>query len=120
MKLIASFLSNRTFQVKIQQFFSTIRNISAGVPQGSPISSILYIYTSDIPIPPRTHLSIYADDTTIITSAEQINALKNQLMTHLEEMADRMDLWKIKINIAKTQLIYISRKHQIPPQSTYL
>ena len=43
----------------------------AGVPQGSPISPILYnFYTADIPRTTYSILGIYADDTVIVTQAK--------------------------------------------------
>lgn len=46
-KAIDSFLKNRTFRVKIADAFSTTKKIAAGVPQGSILGPVLYIYNND-------------------------------------------------------------------------
>lgn len=57
-KLIDSFLKDRTFQIKINDHLSTSRNIEAGVPQGSCLSPLLYlIYTNDFPYTKSCHSS---------------------------------------------------------------
>lgn len=51
-KLIQSYLKERTFQTKYEQQMSTNRVMTSGVPQGSVLG-------------PNTEISIYADDTVI-------------------------------------------------------
>lgn len=114
-QLIGSFLEKRTFQVKIEDIRSEAKNIEAGVPQGSPLSPILYnIYTSDIPLNEKTLLSVYADDTAIATQSKSIQYTKNILQRHYQDIANWFLLWKIKVNIDKTQLICITRKRTKP------
>ncbi|GBN39168.1 putative RNA-directed DNA polymerase from transposon X-element, partial [Araneus ventricosus] len=48
--IIQKFLSNRKFQVRINQALSSVGNIHAGTPQGSALSPTLYnIFTADFP-----------------------------------------------------------------------
>lgn len=116
-KLIHSFITNRTFQIKLQSHLSTTRHSKAGVPQGSPLSPLIYIiYTSDIPKPnsATTHLSIYADDTAIIQTSKSIPFLTSRLKSTYKTTQEWLKKWKIKTNDAKTQLICISRKRTRP------
>ena len=49
-QLIKSYLSSRTFVIKIEDTYSEVKDIKAGVPQGSVLSPILYtLYTANIP-----------------------------------------------------------------------
>jgi len=63
-KLTKSFLSDRTFSVKIDNQNSSVRTACEGVPQGSCLSPTLFnIYTNYIPTHPKAHVSLFADDT---------------------------------------------------------
>lgn len=65
-KLIASYLKNRKFQVIVSGEKSTSRNIAAGVPQGSVLGPLLFlIYLHDMPTHKRTKLTMFADDISI-------------------------------------------------------
>jgi len=67
-KIIESFLTNRTFITKIEDSFSSTRHLIAGVPQGSCLSPTLYlIYINDIPTTSKAHLSLFSDVTMFFT-----------------------------------------------------
>ncbi|KAL4131086.1 hypothetical protein QTP88_008435 [Uroleucon formosanum] len=75
-KLIDSFLTDRTFTIKLKDHLSTSREIEAGVPQESCLSPLLYlIYTNDFPILKSVTVSLFADDTlskrAIVTTSTQ-------------------------------------------------
>lgn len=105
-KLIQNFLKNRTFFVCIGNSTSTLRNIPAGLPQGSVLSPILYsIYTSDITIKRNHDAAFYADDSAILCSGKLSNAIVKQLAASLKHIEKYFNKWKIKINREKTQAI---------------
>lgn len=105
-KLIQNFLRNRTFFVSIENSTSSLRNIPAGLPQGSILSPILYsIYTSDIKIKRNHDAAFYADDSAILCSGKLSNAIIKQLAASLEHINKYFNKWKIKINRGKTQAI---------------
>lgn len=71
-------------------------------PQGSTLSAALFnIYTSDMPIPHNCQIALYADDTAI----KSTRAVVNRLQASLVKITEYSNNWKIKINLAKTQLI---------------
>lgn len=75
-KLIASFLEERSFTVCVNGVQSSRRPIPAGLPQGSIISPLLYaVYTSDLKIPAKCDAGYYADDTAILSVAKQSNTI---------------------------------------------
>jgi hypothetical protein len=86
-KLLNSFLEDRKFHAKIGNVLSTVREIEAGVPQGSVLSPTLYaIFTADIPKPDETKIALYADDTAILTRSESPELISEQLRRAVESL----------------------------------
>lgn len=105
-KLIAEFLSNRTFVVSVNDILSSPKTITAGLPQGSILSPLLYsIYTSDFSPPSYLKTAYYADDTALITSSKLTKALLKKMEKGFSACNKYLYKWKIKINPNKTQAI---------------
>ncbi len=105
-KLIASFLKERSFVVSVNGKQSSNRSILAGLPQGSVISPILYaVYTSDLKIPSKCDAGYYADDTAILSASKQSNTIMKNISKGLTHIHKYFTKWRIKINSEKTQAI---------------
>ena len=60
---IGSFLSDRSIVVRVDGFFSNLHSINAGVPQGSVISSVLFIlFINDLLTSTSSNIRSFADD----------------------------------------------------------
>ena len=81
---IQNYLTNRK-QVKTSFFFngsySECKTVKCGVPQGSCLGPLLYsIFTNDLPLVlNKANICMYADDSTIYTSALSANDLNTAL-----------------------------------------
>lgn len=105
-KLLTSFLRNRTFIVSVRGKESTPRGIPAGLAQGSILSPLLYaIFTADLKTPANCETGLYADDTAIISGAKQSNTIIKRLNKAMSQINDYFSKWRIKINPEKTQAI---------------
>lgn len=105
-KIIRSFLEKRCFSVHIHDGISTLREICAGVPQGSVLSPTLYsIFTSDFKSLKEQSVAFYADDSAIITNGKVSNAIVKRMKKALVSAQNYFLKWKIKINHNKTQAI---------------
>lgn len=113
-KLVKSFLINRSFSVSINNTCSTDMQISAGVPQGSVIGPLLYIlYCSDFPNLTECDYALYADDVGIFTTHTSPNEIISKLQNALDRIYNFMFKWKIKINANKTQAIFFTKKRSV-------
>lgn len=71
-KILQSYLKNRTFKVQINEAHSKLQSVVAGVPQGSILGPALFIYyINDIPRHNDTILTLFADDTGILSASKK-------------------------------------------------
>jgi len=75
---IRSFLSNRTFQVRIGSTLSMTKRLENDTPQGSVLSPILFSLINDLPKRITSHAALYADDFCFLECGSDITLL-NQL-----------------------------------------
>lgn len=105
-KIIASFLEDRTFQVRVQDDTSDFHPIQAGVPQGSCLSPTLYCkYTDDIPVGKGVQLALYADDAAYISISMKAYHAARKLQDTLDLLPDWLNKWRLSVNASKTQLL---------------
>jgi hypothetical protein len=117
-KIIESFLSNRTFVTKIHNSTSSTRNILAGVPQGSCLSPILFIiFTNDMPVTAKATIALFADDTMFSTKNPNPNRARIQLQEQLNLASEWFQKWRMRVNPSKTVAIIFGRTktNRIPP-----
>ena len=66
---IGSFLSDRSIAVRVDGFLSNLHSINAGVPQGSVISTVLFIlFINDLLTSTSSSIHSFADDTFLSSS----------------------------------------------------
>jgi hypothetical protein len=118
-KLISSFLLQRTFRVSVAGEMSMPREMQAWVPQGSILSSILYsMYINDAPQTPGVYLALFADDTCLYAKECKEGYGLRKLQHGLSSMEMWCECWNIKINEEKTRAIYFS--HRLTPPESHL
>ncbi|GFV62662.1 probable RNA-directed DNA polymerase from transposon X-element [Trichonephila clavipes] len=100
--LLNSYISNRSFTVKINRTYSQTRSISAGVAQGSILGPVLFnLYVNDILKSTNTMLCMYADDTAILSRHKNLNTLVENINEHLAHLEIWFSVWKIALNSTK-------------------
>lgn len=119
-RVVASFLEDREFQVHVGSEHSARHRILYGVPQGSVLSPNLYsLFIHDIPHLEDCLISLYADDTGISASSRFIKGLVKTLKRGAAKLIKYYKRWKIRINPEKTAVVFHSRRKskQLPPSS---
>ena len=101
------YLSGRKQYVMFNNTQSSMQYITCGVPQGSVLGPLLFlIYINDIPNCLKHSKSIvFADDTTIFTSCNNMNTLYNNMNGDLANLINWFKANKLSLNIAKTNYI---------------
>ncbi|CAH2068995.1 unnamed protein product, partial [Iphiclides podalirius] len=118
---IRAFLLNRSFRYRVEGTLSTSRRLTAGVPQGSCLSPLLFtLYTSDIPRDPHVNLALFADDTALFYSDRNLSQLTTRLQSAADGLGDWFRKWRIDINPEKSVAIHFTRSTPNPhPPNRY-
>lgn len=109
-RLLYSYLTDRKFNVRINDTLSNTYPINAGVPQGGVLSALIYIlYIADMP-PPLTNINQikrlqYADDTLIYLSVKNVILGATRLNDYIQAILDYQSKWKIQCSPDKCELI---------------
>jgi hypothetical protein len=87
-KILSTYLHNRTFEAALLTATSTRRHMRAGVAQGGLVSPVLFSrYINDMPVSSRhVDLALYADDTAIIATSCVSSLLIRYLETYLSDL----------------------------------
>ena len=106
-----SYLTDRRQRVVLEGACSDWREVKAGVPQGSILGPLLFLfYVNDIVEDIDTDINLFADDTSLleVVSDPEISVQKvQQDLAKLENWAKK---WKVTFNASKTDLLIISLK----------
>lgn len=112
------FLENRVLKVKVNHSHSDPFNPLQGVPQGSPLSPLLYnLYCYDIyqEKNPCKYVLQYADDTALIAHGDSLDQTIEKIQNLTEVIERWFQNWRLKPNPKKSQFIIFH--HTLKPTS---
>lgn len=122
-KLIRSFLSDReqiteiaslcyrTNHVKIHH--SRPRSVKFGVPQGSVLGPLLFIiYINDLPKSTNLNMTLFADDSTVLCSEQNMPALALKINNSLKSIIEWMEINNLQINYKKCAYLNFKQRNQ--------
>jgi hypothetical protein len=100
--ILKSYLHNRHFQVKVEDSYTDLLPINAGVPQGSVLGPLLYLlYTADLPTSTESTIATFADDTANLATEPDPTIASEKLQTSLLAIQHWLTKWKLKANSSK-------------------
>lgn len=113
---ISKFLSNRSFQVKVGTDLSNKLIQQNGTPQGSVISSLLFIIMiNDIPTgPDGVNMSLFADDSAVYMGHNNIKILESKIQQSINIICNWCNKNGFKISISKTIGVLFTNKTKVP------
>lgn len=111
-RIIQSFLTDRTFRVKRNSLHSTWRIAAEGVPQGSTLSPLLFnVAVADPPDLYGRNCSLhqFADDIALLSRGYR-NYNTEKLEISLERIESWLRKWRLQTNPMKTEIINLGRR----------
>ncbi|GBP37296.1 Probable RNA-directed DNA polymerase from transposon BS [Eumeta japonica] len=101
--------SNRHFTFRLDNTYSSVRPIRAGVPQGSTLPLLCSAYVNDIPRPKTgVQLALFADDTALFLRSNCLRNILPRLQRAIDELTQWLRLWRIEVNPEKPVMTYAS------------
>lgn len=115
--LLKSYISGRMFRVRHDESYSELKNIRAGVPQGSVLGPVLYLlFTCDLPQTPGVTSATFADDTANLAVCKTVEESTDKLRASCDRIGEWTDTWRIKLNDTKAVHInFTNKKLQYQP-----
>ena len=112
LKLVYSYLTNRTQRVKIGSTYSLPQHISIGVPQGSVLGSLLFnIFINDLfYMELESEICNFADDTTIYACDTDVEAVMIRLENDLQGLMQWFTNNGMSANPSKFQIMFLGLK----------
>ena len=116
---IRNFLEDRTQKVKVKNCFSSVVQVTSGVPQGSVLGPLLFIiYVNDLPQVDQCNLELFADDTKALNDVSDPGD-----ESCLQRCLDRLGTWsienKLPFNVDKCKVMCFSKKTSLNMRLPY-
>ncbi|XP_017473312.1 PREDICTED: RNA-directed DNA polymerase from mobile element jockey-like [Rhagoletis zephyria] len=117
---VKSFLSNRTFSVRLNNKFSNTYKLFNGTPQGSPLSVVLFIIAFDevnniLQNHKRISHVIYADDVLVFTKCKDLTVIEGDFLQILYKITEWSNTSGAKLSYNKCKIFHICNKRLCPP-----
>ena len=102
-EILDLYLKERFFRIKQGDAYSELKEINAGLPQGSVLGPVLYtLYTCDLPQIDNSTVATFADDTAILAVGNSNEEATEKLQTAIDQIQKWTKKWRIHLNETKS------------------
>ena len=114
LRWFTSYLTSRKQYCVLNGHKSSLKTVHCGIPQGSCLGPLLFIlYVNDFEqCLKKCTPNMYADDTSVTCSGEDIYDLCNDLKAEIENITEWLRQNKLSLNTAKTEYMVVGHKRQ--------
>ena len=118
---VKNYLTDRTIQTKVNHGISSKEILEEGLPQGSSLSSTLFlIFINDITKDLKCENALYADDLVLWSTQKKAGTCAILLNEDLKRLEAYCNKWKIKINITKTTYTIFTKSNTVAKEKVSL
>lgn len=109
-----SYLSGRNQVVDVNGIMSSPHKVTCGVPQGSILGPLLFIlYVNDMYSAVTCELILYADDSALIVSGDDVEEIQTVLRNELMNVSKWLEANKLSLHLGKTESILFGSKSHL-------
>ena len=118
---IKYYLIDRTIQTKVNDAISSKEVLEEGLPQGSCLSSTLFlVYIKDLEDVITSENALYADDLTLWATHTDISMAAAEIRRNLKQLESYCEKWKLKISEPKTVYTIFTKSHKVAKEKIIL
>ena len=112
--LVRSYFADRKQVTKVGKVKSNQLPIEIGVPQGSVLGPLFFlIFINDLPLFCELDSVLFADDTTVFDSGDEMESLVSSFKRKLEELIGWVRFNQMTINWSKTKVMFLTLKKRV-------
>ena len=107
---ITEYLRDRKQFVRNCGIESDLKTINYGIPQGTVLGPLIYLYVNDIMNSNvKSDVIMFADDTAIIAHDTHLANAVSQIVDDIDRLSDGFCFNKLTLNLDKTKCMYFSK-----------
>ena len=117
---LRSYFDNRNQYVHVNDYDSSYRSVSCGVPQGSILSLLCFsLYINDMPLAVKVEVVLFADDAAFIITCQTLAGLYQRITELFSDLFSYLNMNRLVPNSRKSKLMMFKSRptYELPSLS---